>query len=159
MCLGPSGDRREGGKFISQPFRHLENASEPWPQPRLSPQNKAFQSRKINAMPICVISSGGPKKGETFHREIKGRFRKRVVLANVPSFRVFVPGEHANVPSFRFSFRWQPRNLKGGHLKMGFRTRIRTRHVDFALKWALDTASLIFLGKFLGESLDSDSAV
>ena len=32
--------------------------------------------------------------------EIKGRFRKRVVLANVPSFR----GEHENVPSFRFSF-------------------------------------------------------
>ena len=51
-----------------------------------------------------------------FHWEIKGRFRKRVVLANVPSFRfrfggtcartlvqVFVPGEHPNVPSFRFS--------------------------------------------------------
>ena len=29
-----------------------------------------------------------------------GRFRKRVVLANV----TFVPGEHANVPSFRFRF-------------------------------------------------------
>ena len=38
---------------------------------------------------------------ERFHLEIKGRFRKRVVLANVPSFRFFVPGEHANVPSFR----------------------------------------------------------
>ena len=37
--------------------------------------------------------------------EIKGQFRKRVVLANVPSFRFFVPREHANVPSFRFSFR------------------------------------------------------
>ena len=51
-----------------------------------------------------------------FHRETKGRFRKRVVLANVPSFPVsrsggtcectlvpvFVPGEHPNVPSFRF---------------------------------------------------------
>ena len=36
------------------------------------------------------------------HWEIEGRFRKRVVLANVPSFRFFVPGEHANVPSFRF---------------------------------------------------------
>ena len=35
----------------------------------------------------------------------KGWFSKRVVLANVPSFRCFVPGEHANVPSFRFSFR------------------------------------------------------
>ena len=27
--------------------------------------------------------------------ETKGRFQKRVVLANVPLFRVFVPGEHA----------------------------------------------------------------
>ena len=56
--------------------------------------------------------------GFFFHREIKGRFRKRVVLANVPSFRFsfrgnmrtypcsgFVPGKHPNVPSFRFSFR------------------------------------------------------
>ena len=40
-----------------------------------------------------------------FHRETKGRFRKRVVLANVPSFRFSFPGEHANVPSFQFSFR------------------------------------------------------
>ena len=36
--------------------------------------------------------------------ERKGRFRKRVVLANVPSFG-FRSGEHANVPLFRFSFR------------------------------------------------------
>ena len=34
----------------------------------------------------------------------KGRFRKRVVLANVPSFWFFGLVEHANVPSFRFSF-------------------------------------------------------
>ena len=27
--------------------------------------------------------------------------------------------------------------IKGGHLKMGFRTEIRTRHVDFALTFAL----------------------
>ena len=53
-----------------------------------------------------------------FHWEIKGRFCKRVVLANVPrsGFRsggtcertlvpAFVQGEHLNVPSFRFSFR------------------------------------------------------
>ena len=59
------------------------------------------------------------------HREIKGRFRKRVVLANVPcsGFRsggtwertlvpVFVPGEHPNVPSFRLSFRG---NIRRNH--------------------------------------------
>ena len=56
-----------------------------------------------------------PKK---HHRKIKGRFRKRVVLANVPSFQFsfqgnmrtyprsgFRSGENPNVPSFRFSFR------------------------------------------------------
>ena len=36
--------------------------------------------------------------------ETKGRFRKRMVLANVPSFRFSVPREHPNVPSFRFRF-------------------------------------------------------
>ena len=60
-----------------------------------------------------------------FHREIKGRFRKRVVLANVPSFRFsfrgnmrtyprsgFRSGQHPNVPSFRFSFRG---NIRQNH--------------------------------------------
>ena len=59
------------------------------------------------------------------HRETKGRFRKRVVLANAPSFRfsfrgtcectlvpVVVPGEHLNVPSFRLSFRG---NIRQNH--------------------------------------------
>ena len=41
--------------------------------------------------------------------ERKGRVRNTVVLANVPSFRFFLPGEHANVPTFRFSFR---RNIR-----------------------------------------------
>ena len=46
------------------------------------------------------------------HREeTKGRFRKRVVLANVPSFRFFVPGEHANVPSFRLRLRGKDSEL------------------------------------------------
>ena len=65
-----------------------------------------------------------------FHRcffrwETKGRFRKRVVLPNVPSFRFsfrgnmrtyprsfFVPGEHPNVPSFRFLLRG---NIRQNH--------------------------------------------
>ena len=37
--------------------------------------------------------------------ETKEWFRKRVVLANIPSFRFFAPGEHANVPSFHVLFR------------------------------------------------------
>ena len=45
-----------------------------------------------------------PLKSLKLREETKGRFRKRVVLANVASFWSFVPGEHANVPSFRFSF-------------------------------------------------------
>ena len=60
-----------------------------------------------------------------YHWEIRGRFRKRVVLANVPSFRfsfwgtcertlvpVCVPGEHPNVPSFPFSFQG---NIRQNH--------------------------------------------
>ena len=61
----------------------------------------------------------GPRQSTPLcHWEIQGRFHKRVVLANIPSFRfsfwgtcertlvpVFIPGEHPNVPSFRFSFR------------------------------------------------------
>ena len=59
------------------------------------------------------------------HWETKGRFRKRAVLANVPSFRFsfwrnmrayprsgFRSGEHPNVPSFRFSFRG---NIRQNH--------------------------------------------
>ena len=42
---------------------------------------------------------------DKFREETKGRFRKRVVLVNVPSFRVFVPEEHVNGPSFWFTFR------------------------------------------------------
>ena len=38
-------------------------------------------------------------------------------------------------------------HLKGGHLKMGLRTDIRTRHVDFALKFALDMSILTALSK------------
>ena len=70
------------------------------------------------------------------HWEIKGRFRKRVVLANVPSFRFsfqgnlrtyprsgFCSGEHPNVASFRGNIRqdhpfgkppfWQSRRAEG----------------------------------------------
>ena len=67
------------------------------------------------------------------HWEIKGRFRKRVVFGEstlVPGFRsegtcectlvpVFVPGEHPNVPSFRFSFR--------GNMQMCPRSGLRYR--------------------------------
>ena len=70
---------------------------------------------------------------QTHHRKIKGRFRKRVVLANVPSFRfsfpgnmrtyprsgfrsggtlvpVFVPGEHPPKPPFWKPPFWVPPN-------------------------------------------------
>ena len=67
--------------------------------------------------------------GEVFSSNIsrgnKGRFRKRVVLANVPSFRFLVPGnirmylrsvfgigEHPNVLSFRFLV---PGNIRQNH--------------------------------------------
>ena len=70
--------------------------------------------------------------GVASHWERKGRFRKRVGFGECTLVPVFVPGERANVPSFRFSFRGniqtyprsgfrsgqQPR--KGGFSKGGF---------------------------------------
>ena len=50
--------------------------------------------------------------------DTKWRFRKRVVLANVLSFRFFVPMEHANVTSLRFSFRGNARM----YTRSGFRS-------------------------------------
>ena len=38
-------------------------------------------------------------------------------------------------------------HLKGGHLKVGFCTEICTRHMDFALNFALDTSVLSALSK------------
>ena len=49
-------------------------------------------------MSMCLFRPLMVDHEKSFRGETKGRFRKRVVLANVPSFRVFVPGEHANVP-------------------------------------------------------------
>ena len=43
-------------------------------------------------------------QGKKCHWETKGRFRKRVVLTNVPSFRFSFRGNMQNVSSFRFSF-------------------------------------------------------
>ena len=53
-------------------------------------------------------------------------------------------GNSPDVPFLAPKFSGGP---KGGHLKMGFCTEIRTRHVDFALKFALDTSILTALSK------------
>ena len=53
-------------------------------------------------------------------------------------------------------------HLRGGHLKMGFRTNIRTRHVDFALKFALDMSILTALSEAIPQRErrpDRESAV
>ena len=66
-------------------------------------------SRRImlgNSGVLCVqtkSSKGSNTELLDNHWEIKGRFRKRVVLANVPSFRFSVPGEHPPKPPF-----WKP---------------------------------------------------
>ena len=52
--------------------------------------------------------------------------------------------------------------LNGGHLKMGFRTDIRTWHVDFALRFALETSILTALSMAIPQGmrrLDRESAV
>ena len=73
--------------------------------------------KKAGPTALCWAKvQGRPKDNHNhnFHRETKGRFRKRVVLANVPSLRFFVPGEHANLPSFpvfvRGNMRTYPRS-------------------------------------------------
>ena len=53
-----------------------------------------------------------------FHREIKGRFRKRVVLANVPSFRFSFRGNMRTYPRSGFSFRGNIRTYP----RSGFRS-------------------------------------
>ena len=81
------------------------------------------------------MSTGGAQTGHTvtqvrppllFHRETKGRFRKRVVLANVPPFLFFVPGEHANVPSFLFFVSGEHPNVPS--FRFSFRRNIRQNH-------------------------------
>ena len=75
---------------------------------------------------FSVPNKRGRWSGEKCHWEIKGRFRKRVVLAHVPSFRFFVPGEHVNVPSVRLSFR---ENIQMYPRSGGFRSgEIRQTH-------------------------------
>ena len=52
-------------------------------------------------------------------------------------------------------------HLKGGHLKMKFRSEIRTQHLGFALTFALDTSVLTPLSKTIPEGkrrLDKESA-
>ena len=62
-----------------------------------------------------------------FHREIKGQFRKRVVFGECALVQVFVPGEHANVPSFRFSFRGEHPNVPSFRFPVGRRDRLMSR--------------------------------
>ena len=74
---------------------------------------------------VYICKNPPSKNSLFFFVPEKGRFHKRVVFANVPSFRfrsegtcertlvpVFVPGEHPNVPSFRFSFQG---NIRQNH--------------------------------------------
>ena len=53
------------------------------------------------------------------------RSNKMVVLASVPLFRFFVPGVHANVPSFRLSFRGNIRMYRRSSFRYG-RTSAKT---------------------------------
>ena len=46
----------------------------------------------------------GPSLRANTNRETKGRFHKKGGFGECSLVPVFVPGEHANIPSFRFSF-------------------------------------------------------
>ena len=62
------------------------------------PQNKRLQLHQL--MLKFGSQETGSLRAQRFHQEIKGRFRKRVVLVNVPSFRF----------SFRGNLRMYPRS-------------------------------------------------
>ena len=72
----------------------------------LQPGFGGEQPQKTQTLRIWNTSCLGCMRRESYsaksHWETKGRFRKRLALANVPSFRFSFRGEHANVPSFRF---------------------------------------------------------
>ena len=110
--------------------------SSPHPKTLLAPSPTDFRGNpRIRALyqAIGIPTQNRSRLKPPYRQGVKGRFRKRVVPANVPSFRflfrganvpsfrffipgersdcertlvpVFVLGEHLNVPSFRFSFR------------------------------------------------------
>ena len=109
-------------------------------------------------------------KSAESHWETKGRFRKRVVLANVPSFRFSFRGNmrtyprsglRSNVPSFRFSFRGsirqnhpfgkppfsQPQKKDWGAFCWSFLGHFQWPysggHLGFACHWVLGAISLL----------------
>ena len=53
-------------------------------------------------MSVRLARGKGRRRPSRCREETKGRFHKRVVLANVPSFRVLVPGNIWIYPPFRF---------------------------------------------------------
>ena len=52
-----------------------------------------------------VLNAVGRRNTQMSAKEPKGRYRKRAVLANVPSFRFCVPGNIRMYPCFGFSYR------------------------------------------------------
>ena len=101
----------ENGRFVASTFLLLGKgfleASKKANLSFKSPSPKPHLNRvSFFALPNFTEQASGVyaqrKLPQKSREETKGRFRKRVVLANVPSFRVFGTGEHPHVPSFRF---------------------------------------------------------
>ena len=96
----------------------------------LSRTRRKIKGQQEQGLEVLGSSRGslrGSLRGPpVFHWEIKGRFRKRVVLANVPSFRFSFRGKHANVPSFRFLVPGEHPNVPS--FRFSLRGNIRQNH-------------------------------
>ena len=106
MCLGPK--TLHYAKFWAQNATKTSAGNTPESLSNLFLRDNCRLSQRLlnNANKCFTAISEPPLK---VHRGTKGRFRKRVVVANVPLVPVFFLGGHANVPSFRLSFQWNIR--------------------------------------------------
>ena len=73
---------------------------------------------------LIPASSSESLRSPLFHWEIKGRFRKRVVLANVPSFRFSFLWEHPPKPPF-----WKPPSCQHQKGSLGDKRAVSKRVV------------------------------
>ena len=100
--------RSFGARRLQDKGRRVAKLRSVWPEFLSTPNPESAQFGNFTNTNASRIKS---------HREMKGRFRKRVGFGECALVPVFVPGKHANVPSFRFSFRGNicQKHLFGNH--------------------------------------------
>ena len=98
--------------------KNLSSQSWPWKSQTHFSQTSATTRSRLFRRSGDFDFSLGSERSHKFHREIKGRFRKRVALANVPSFRFSFRGNMRMCPRSGFSFRGNIRTYP----RSGFRS-------------------------------------